>query len=122
MYANRLQTFDKVLLIHEGRQIFFGACSEAKKYFEDLGYYCPPRKTTADFLTGVTSPQDRQIIPGYENIVPRSAAEFEEIWKASPQYAKAVLSIKAFDEKHPRGGSSAKAFDQSHKKQQAIGQ
>lgn len=42
---------DKVIVLYEGRQIYFGPCEEARGYFEGMGWYCPPRQTTGDFLT-----------------------------------------------------------------------
>ncbi|KAI8332051.1 hypothetical protein BC941DRAFT_455809 [Chlamydoabsidia padenii] len=35
--------FDKVLLLDEGQCIYFGPVGEARQYFEDLAFYCPPR-------------------------------------------------------------------------------
>lgn len=70
------EQFDKVLVLAEGRQIFHGATSEAKAYFEDMGFVCSPGANIADFLTSVTVPTERQIKPGYEATVPESAAEF----------------------------------------------
>jgi ABC-type multidrug transport system ATPase subunit len=32
--------FDKVTVLYEGRQIFFGQTSEARTYFEELGFEC----------------------------------------------------------------------------------
>ncbi|KAG2022687.1 ABC transporter [Coprinopsis cinerea AmutBmut pab1-1] len=58
------QLFDKVLLIDKGRQVFFGSPSEARAYFEDLGYNPLPRQTTADYLTGCTDVNERQFAPG----------------------------------------------------------
>lgn len=48
---NLLQLFDKVTVLYEGRQIYFGRIGDAKKFFIDLGFECPDRQTTADFLT-----------------------------------------------------------------------
>lgn len=36
------ELMDKVLVIDKGRMLFQGPAKEAKKYFEDLGYWCPP--------------------------------------------------------------------------------
>ncbi|KAI6951822.1 hypothetical protein KC329_g19327, partial [Hortaea werneckii] len=47
--------FDKALVLYEGRQIFFGKTTEARKYFENMGFKCPDRQTDADFLTSMTS-------------------------------------------------------------------
>jgi ATP-binding cassette subfamily G (WHITE) protein 2 (PDR) len=46
--------FDKAVVLYEGREIFFGPCDRAKSYFDEMGWYCPPRQTTGDFCTSVT--------------------------------------------------------------------
>ena len=43
--------FDKVCVLYEGRQIYFGDKEAAKTFFINLGFECPDRQTTADFLT-----------------------------------------------------------------------
>ncbi|KAF2071314.1 hypothetical protein CYY_007364 [Polysphondylium violaceum] len=75
--------FDKVLILEKGRCIYFGPANKAKQYFLDLGFTCEPRKSTPDFLTGVTNPQERMVQPGFEGRVPETSAEFEEVWKKS---------------------------------------
>lgn len=44
--------FDKVLVLDEGRQVFYGPPSQARAYFENLGYNPLPRQSTTDYLTG----------------------------------------------------------------------
>jgi ABC-type multidrug transport system ATPase subunit len=44
------EQFDKVLVINEGREVFFGPAKEARQYFIGLGYADMPRQTTADYL------------------------------------------------------------------------
>ncbi|KAF9010854.1 ABC-2 type transporter-domain-containing protein [Cyathus striatus] len=56
--------FDKVLVLDQGRQVFLGPPSEARAYFENLGYNSLPRQSTADYLTGCTDPNERQFSPG----------------------------------------------------------
>lgn len=51
--------FDKVMVIDNGRQVFFGPIQEARTYFEGLGFKEKPRQTTPDFLTGCTDPFER---------------------------------------------------------------
>ena len=68
--------FDKAVLLYEGYQIFFGDCKQAKLYFLEMGYDCPQRQTTADFLTSLTNPTECFVRPGYENKVPRTPEEF----------------------------------------------
>ena len=57
--------FDKVTILYHGRQIFFGKVPDAKTYFEDLGFICKPRQTTADFLTAITDPLVRRVRTGW---------------------------------------------------------
>ncbi|KAJ3512950.1 hypothetical protein NLJ89_g3230 [Agrocybe chaxingu] len=58
------ELFDKVLVLDEGRQVFYGPPDEARAYFEDLGFKSLPRQTTADYLTGCTDRNERQFAPG----------------------------------------------------------
>jgi ATP-binding cassette, subfamily G (WHITE), member 2, SNQ2 len=58
------ELFDKVLVLDHGRQVFYGPPSEARAYFEGLGYKSLPRQSTADYLTGCTDPNERQFAPG----------------------------------------------------------
>lgn len=61
---NIYKQFDKVLVIDNGRQVFFGPVSEARSYFEDLGFREKPRQTTPDYLTGCTDPFEREFKDG----------------------------------------------------------
>ncbi len=83
---NLFNEFDKVTLLYLGRQIFFGKTTEAKKYFEDMGFKCTPQQTTADFLTAITDPSARRVKAGWESQVPRSPEDFVRLWKNSAQY------------------------------------
>ncbi|KAK1978333.1 ABC-2 type transporter-domain-containing protein [Colletotrichum cereale] len=93
--------FDKVTVVYEGRQIFFGKIGQAKKYFEDLGFQCPERQTTPDFLTSMTSPSERRIKPGCDHIAPRTPDEFAARWKQSQHRAALVASIEGYGREHP---------------------
>ena len=42
--------FDKVVLIDEGRCLYYGSTEGAATYFEGLGFVRPARWTTADFV------------------------------------------------------------------------
>lgn len=85
--------FDNVVVLYEGRQIFFGKADEAKAYFLSMGYECPQRQTTADFLTSLTNPEERIVKPGFEDKVPRTSVEFETYWKKSPEYSNLITEI-----------------------------
>ena len=43
--------FDKVILIDEGKCLYYGPSDKAAAYFEDLGFTRPARWTTADFVS-----------------------------------------------------------------------
>ncbi|KAF2462559.1 uncharacterized protein BDR25DRAFT_274341 [Lindgomyces ingoldianus] len=84
------ECFDRVMVLYEGYQIYYGPVADAVAYFVDMGFEKPPRATSADFLTSVTNPAERRIRDGYQNRVPRSAEEFNEAWSRS-DIAKALL-------------------------------
>lgn len=111
--------FDKAVVLYEGRQIYFGPCDEAKQYFVDMGWECPTRQTTGDFLTSVTNPSERKVRQGMENSVPRTADEFEKYWKESPQYKELKREEKEHEEEFPMGGRTLEAFKASRKGMQA---
>lgn len=52
------------MVMDKGRRVFYGPPSEARAYFESLGYKPLPRQSTADYLTGCTDPNERQFAPG----------------------------------------------------------
>lgn len=97
--------FDKAVVLYEGRQIYFGSTKRAKKYFEEMGWYCPPRQTTGDFLTSVTNPSERQAREGFDKKVPRTPDEFEAYWRRSPEFAYLQKDIQAHEEEFPAGDS-----------------
>lgn len=75
--------FDKVCVLVEGKQVFYGPVCEAKGYFEEMGFICSPGANIADFLTSVSVPTERQIRPGFEDRVPETADEFVARFRAS---------------------------------------
>ncbi|KIY47084.1 pleiotropic drug resistance ABC transporter [Fistulina hepatica ATCC 64428] len=82
---NLYNLFDKarhfiyVCLIYEGKLVYFGAASEAKQYFIDLGYKPANRQTTADFLVAVTDPNGR---------IPRAAEDTDFVTHPVPRTAQ----------------------------------
>jgi ATP-binding cassette, subfamily G (WHITE), member 2, SNQ2 len=78
------ELFDKVLVLNEGRQVYFGPPSEARLYFEVLGYRSLPRQSTPDYLTGCTDPNERQFTPDRsEKNVPSTPEELEQAFLTS---------------------------------------
>ncbi|KAI9886100.1 MAG: hypothetical protein M1823_002118 [Watsoniomyces obsoletus] len=91
------ELFDKVVLIDEGRCIYYGPTTEAKAYFENLGFHCPPRCTTAEFLTSVVDRHEREIKPGWENRIPRTPDAFHAAYRASDAYRNNLADVADLD-------------------------
>ncbi|WRT64451.1 uncharacterized protein IL334_001383 [Kwoniella shivajii] len=111
--------FDKVSVLYEGEQIYFGKIHEAKPFFEDMGFECPAQQTTPDFLTSLTSPSERKARPGFENRVPNTPKEFVHRWKQSAAYDKLREDIALFNQQHPVGGQNYEDFVISRRAQQS---
>ncbi|KAJ5813395.1 uncharacterized protein N7503_000145 [Penicillium pulvis] len=111
--------FDKVVVLYEGQQIYFGPTSEARDFFTTMGFDCPSRQTTADFLTSLTSPAERRVKPGYEARVPRTPQEFAQRWQNSPECARLLQEIDAFDKEYPIGGESLTTFKEARRQMQS---
>ncbi|KAI9043612.1 putative ABC multidrug transporter [Aspergillus affinis] len=95
------EAFDKVTVLYEGRQIFFGSATTAKPFFEEQGWECPARQTTGDFLASVTNPQERRARQGMEARVPRTPQEFETYWLQSREYHQLQAEIAQYERSHP---------------------
>ncbi|KAK1996952.1 ABC-2 type transporter [Colletotrichum falcatum] len=93
--------FDKAVVLYEGRQIYFGPAGAAKSYFERMGWECPQRQTTGDFLTSVTNPSERKARSGMEKQVPRTPEDFEAYWRQSPEFQALRQDIDQHTEDHP---------------------
>lgn len=111
--------FDKVALLYEGQQIYFGPRDAAKQYFVDMGYYCPEKQTTADFLTSLTNPAERVVQFGFERRVPRTPDEFAEAWRKSAIRAQLLEETDEFAAKFPTGSSHIEKFREARKAQQS---
>ena len=51
--------FDRLLLLSEGKQMFFGYASEAVAYFSAAGYPCPSHFNPSDYFLDILSPDTR---------------------------------------------------------------
>ncbi|CAI6094303.1 unnamed protein product [Clonostachys chloroleuca] len=106
--------FDKTLLLYEGRQIYFGSAVKAKEYFVQLGFECPDRQTTPDFLTSMTSPSERIVRKGWEGKTPRTPDEFAACWKSSEDYRDLQVEIEAYKKEYAFDGPHGDEF-RAHK-------
>jgi hypothetical protein len=91
------ELMDKVLVIDEGRMIYSGPADEAKQYFIDLGYDCPERQTTADFLTSCTDPVERRFRKDFEGPIPKGAVELEKAFRESEAYKKVLRDLESYE-------------------------
>ncbi|GES61013.1 ABC multidrug transporter [Aspergillus terreus] len=116
------ELFDKVIVLYEGRQIYFGRAYEAKAYFEALGFECPESQTTPDFLTSMTSPTERVVKPGYEHRVPRTADEFAQRWRDSPERRDLLNQIQRYTVDHPFDNADMRRFAEARKSEKSTKQ
>lgn len=92
------ECFDRVLVLYEGRMIYSGRAGDsAKQYFEDyLGFECHPRQTTPDYLTAVTSPDERRVKPKHLPPPPLSPSGLAEAFQKSAHYESLCEEITQF--------------------------
>ncbi|KAK7981413.1 hypothetical protein PG988_003651 [Apiospora saccharicola] len=81
----------------------------------------PNRQTTPDFLTSMTSPNQRRILPGFESRAPRTPDEFAMRWQASRQRQDLVAELADYELKHPADERLVE-FQQSRHAEQAKSQ
>ncbi|KAF2844868.1 multidrug resistance protein CDR2 [Plenodomus tracheiphilus IPT5] len=87
------EQFDKILILDNGKQIFYGPREEAVPYMEDLGFLCDPAANKSDFLTSVSVPEVRTIAPGFEQRFPRSTGELHAAYENSPLKARMMAEL-----------------------------
>jgi ABC-type multidrug transport system ATPase subunit len=111
--------FDKVMVLDEGHCIYFGPTSTAKNFFEDMGFYCPDRKSTPDFLTGLCNMNEREVRQDFTGDVPANAAQFEKCYKESQLYTQMMAERDEYERKIQEDRPDEKfrqAFIESHQK------
>ncbi|KAI0830812.1 ABC-2 type transporter-domain-containing protein [Trametes gibbosa] len=108
------ELFDKVLVLDKGRQVYFGPPSEARAYFEGLGYKSLPRQSTPDYLTGCTDPNERQFAPGHsERDVPSTPEALEQAFMQSRFGAEMRESLGKYKQKMELDKSDQETFRQA---------
>ncbi|ESZ90193.1 ABC transporter [Sclerotinia borealis F-4128] len=76
--------FDKVLVLDESKQVYYGPKNQARPFMEELGFICDHSANVADFLTGVTVPTERKIREGFHDRFPRTAGEILTAYNNHP--------------------------------------
>lgn len=114
------ELMDKVLVIDQGRMLYQGPAKEARKYFEDLGFYAPPRQTTPDFLTSICDVTSRQFREGWEARCPKTAEELEKAFRESTAYQKLLADVRDFEQHLEKTGhADMQTFKDSVKEQKS---
>ncbi len=103
------------MVLYEGRQIYFGNIHAAKEYFIKMGFECPNRQTTGDFLTSITSPAERVVRAGFEGKTPFTPDEFAATWQKSDDRAQLLAEIEEFNREYPIGGAQLEKFKESRR-------
>ncbi|KAK0614906.1 ABC-2 type transporter-domain-containing protein [Bombardia bombarda] len=80
--------FDKVLVLDEGKEVFYGPIKEAKPFVEALGFVCRDGANVGDFLTGLTVPTERVVRPECENTFPRNADMLKAAYEQSDIFTR----------------------------------
>ncbi len=80
-----------------------------------MGFDCPLRQTTGDFLTSITSPAERITRQGFEGRTPYTPDEFAAAWNKSEDRAQLLREIEDFDTQYPIGGPSLEQFKEGRR-------
>lgn len=79
--SNIFQMFDKLLLLSQGKVVFFGPCSQIIDYFASVGHSIPLRVNPADFLLDVVTVDSRS-----------TPEKFNEVAQLVEQYAQSEFT------------------------------
>jgi ABC-type multidrug transport system ATPase subunit len=94
------ELFDKVMVLDQGRTVYFGPPNQARAYFERLGYRPLPRQSTADYLTGCTDPNERQFAPGVsEKDVPSTPEALEAAFQSSDLARDVTVQLASYKQR-----------------------
>ena len=105
------EQFDKVLLIDEGRCVYFGPRDKARQYFLDLGFKDFPRQTTADYLSGCTDPNLDRFAEGRDaSNVPSTPEQLEATYRHSSIYEDVLAEKAAYDAEIAADNRAAEEF------------
>ncbi|KAJ0412034.1 hypothetical protein ATCC90586_004580 [Pythium insidiosum] len=116
------ELFDDVLILNQGMVVYYGPITQARSYFEALGFICPPHRDFASFLVDLGTNQQHQYeVPNGERSTPppRSAREFAAAFSKSSLHGNTIDALQhptdpALDEDEVQFHlDSTSAFNQS---------
>lgn len=76
--------FHKLMLIANGKTIYFNEAKNAKDYFASIGHVCPPLSNPADFYIDILS------LKNVENTFETEAELHEEVNKSKENYSQLI--------------------------------
>ncbi len=92
------EQFDKVLVIDDGRCVYFGPRDKARQYFLNLGFKDYPRQTSADYLSGCTDPNLDRFAEGRDaSNVPATPEQLEAVFRESSIHADMMRQKEEYD-------------------------
>lgn len=98
-------------MLDKGRQVYFGPPSQARAYFEGLGYKPLPRQSTPDYLTGCTDPNERQFVASRsEDDVPSTPEQLETAFLQSSLAQDMLVSLEKFNIEMEHDKADQEAF------------
>ncbi|QOU20415.1 hypothetical protein BRETT_005072 [Brettanomyces bruxellensis] len=115
------ERFDDVLVLFQGKQVYFGPADGVESYFNKLGYHkTTSRQTTMEMVdlildTELSLEQKQQTVIDKNfdlNRVPRTPAEFASAWESSTEYQNLMTAISS-----PDGNASGSTTFDSYKSQ-----
>ena len=112
---NIYKHFDKVLVLSEGRQVYYGSTEEASAYFEGLGFHRNLRQTTPDFLTGCTDPFERQLSLDQKPEASYDARSLAERYSNSPISLQLDREMQEHKEDVDYKAQLQSEFDSAHR-------
>ncbi|KAJ2080619.1 hypothetical protein H4R24_002940 [Coemansia sp. RSA 988] len=127
--ARIFNTFDKVILLSQGRIVYFGPTSDSIRYFESIGYQCPMHENPADFFIDLMTLDYRS-----DETLARSKEQIKELAdkfaQHSPETEKTVSELGEESNKdvgssgssstNDNGDSSNDSSHNSHRKSKRI--
>ncbi|KAJ5335527.1 hypothetical protein N7452_007930 [Penicillium brevicompactum] len=104
--------FDRVMVMYEGKMIFCGPANRAREYFIELGFHCPQRQTTADFLTAITSPGERSFQETYKGQRFETAEALARVFRSSSDYHHLKREMAVYKEQVVTNKTIAESFQE----------
>jgi energy-coupling factor transporter ATP-binding protein EcfA2 len=102
--------FDMLLLLSEGREMFYGPAGEAAKWFAGAGFTAPPNFNSGDFYLDVVSVDYRT--PEEEAVSRRRMGRLADLWAAegAPRAAAAAAALPPPSAEDAEAAAEARPF------------